>query len=70
MDAVRAKFGDHWIAEHLTLFADDTHCGWFFRDEQELERVFTEAAQLLTLLVDMGLRSRAALFTIGGCSLF
>ena len=70
MDAVRAKFGDKWLQEHLTLFVDDTRCGWLFRDECELSLALAEAAQLLSLLVSMGLRinasKSAALVNLGG----
>ena len=68
MDAVRVEFDDQWLQEHLTLFADDAHCGWLFHDERELS--LAEAAQLLSLLVSMGLRINAsksvALVTLGG----
>ena len=70
MDAVRQKFGEEWLAQHLTLFADDTHCGWLFYSETELHQVFREVAELLDLLTQMGLKindsKSASLFIIGG----
>ena len=73
MDAVREKFGEAWLLEHLTRFADDTQCGWLFKSETELQKALSEAAQLLHLLVDMGPMGltindtkSASLLTIGG----
>ena len=69
MDAVRQKFGADWLDQHLTLFADDTHCGWLIYRETELHQAFREVAELLDLLTQMGLKINdskpVSLLTIG-----
>ena len=70
MDAVRQKFGAEWLEQHLTLFADDTHCGWLFYSETKLHQAFREVAELLDLLTQMGLKindsKSASLLALGG----
>ena len=64
------RYGDSWLQEHISLFADDTHMGWTFTTEQELFRALSQAGEVLVLLEPMGLTINASksafLCVIGG----
>ena len=45
-----------WLAQHLTLFADDLHASWEFTDEDELKTALVQLRILIDMLLVIGIR--------------
>ena len=52
---VDAVLGTGWCAEHLNIYADDTHGSWTFDSMGQLARAVKELAVIMRTLEDMGM---------------
>ena len=49
-------YGNSWVLEHVTTYADDHHAAWEFEDEEGLVRSLAEATQFLKSLEEDGMK--------------
>ena len=70
MEALDSRNNAGWTSSHLTVFADDHHAGFVFRNEAELRQCLKEVAVLFAVLEEYGMSistdKTVAIFTYRG----
>ena len=70
MEALDSRNDAGWTSSHLTVFADDHHAGFIFRNEDELRQCLKQVAVLFAVLEEYGMSistdKTVAIFTYRG----